>query len=153
MRCSLFLPMFAVSVRQSVCLSCSSSRLYCAKMAEQVKMLFGVRRGSWSPYRKGKGPTFKFWEPPPISGTAEARDMKFCMHIHGCGSYQKLHKVGYSGIPGGVMWPTFKFCDCLHLRNGYSYRVLCMQCVRCIQCSLCQITLASCFICSTKSST
>jgi len=39
-RCRLFLPMFAVSVTDS--LSRGSSRLRCAKMAEQIKMLFGV---------------------------------------------------------------------------------------------------------------
>jgi len=38
MRCSLFLLMFAASV----CLSRDSSRLRCAKMAEQIKMLFRV---------------------------------------------------------------------------------------------------------------
>jgi len=39
MKCSLFLPMFAASVCQSVCLS---SWLHCAKMAEQIKTLFRV---------------------------------------------------------------------------------------------------------------
>jgi len=38
MRCRLLLLVIAVSV----CLSCGSSRLYCAKVAEQSKLLFGV---------------------------------------------------------------------------------------------------------------
>jgi len=44
-QCSLLLPMCAVSVRQSdrpsVCLSRGSTRLHCAKMAEQIKILLG----------------------------------------------------------------------------------------------------------------
>jgi len=38
------------SVCPSVCLSRSSARLYCAKMAEQIKMLFGVNtpKGPWN---------------------------------------------------------------------------------------------------------
>jgi len=34
----------------SVCLLCGSSRLHCAKTAEQIKMLFGVNthRGTWN---------------------------------------------------------------------------------------------------------
>jgi len=41
-RCGLFLPMFATFVCESVCLSRGSSRLHCAQMAEQIKILFGV---------------------------------------------------------------------------------------------------------------
>jgi len=51
----------------SVCLSCGSSRLHCAKMAERIKMLFGVNTpgNPWnivldvsleSPQRGGGGP-------------------------------------------------------------------------------------------------
>jgi len=42
MRCSLLLPMCAVSVRQSVCLSRGSTRLHCAKKVERIKMLSEV---------------------------------------------------------------------------------------------------------------
>jgi len=42
MRCRVLLPMIAVSVCLSVCLSRGSTRLYCAKMAERIKMLSGV---------------------------------------------------------------------------------------------------------------
>jgi len=42
MRCILLLPMCAVSVRQSVCLSRGSTRLHSAKTAERIKMLFGI---------------------------------------------------------------------------------------------------------------
>jgi len=52
----------------SVCLSCGSSRLHCAKMTEQIKMLFGVNTpgGPWSagpdsPQRGGS--SFKFCDP------------------------------------------------------------------------------------------
>jgi len=34
--------MFAVSLSLSVCLSRDSSRLHCAKMAEQIEMPFGI---------------------------------------------------------------------------------------------------------------
>jgi len=45
---------------------------------------------------------------------ARTRGLKFCVHIHGCGSYPKICKVGYSGFLSGVTRCTFKFCDCLH---------------------------------------
>jgi len=91
------LPMFAVSVclsvrqsvRQSVCLSRGSPLLHCAKMAEQIKMLFGVNTPGvhetlcymWVliPPERGRGPLY-ILGPPPISGTAKARGWKFCMH-------------------------------------------------------------------------
>jgi len=41
-RCKLLSSMCAVSVRQSVCLSRGSTRLHCAKTAEQIRILFGV---------------------------------------------------------------------------------------------------------------
>jgi len=37
-RCGVLLPMFTMSV----CLSYGSTRLHCAKTAEQIKILFGV---------------------------------------------------------------------------------------------------------------
>jgi len=58
---------------RGVCLSRSLSRLHCAKMAKQIKMLFGVNTpgGPWSIvlnvgghdplYREGKGPLLNFW--------------------------------------------------------------------------------------------
>jgi len=61
---------------RGVCLSvsCSSSRLHCAKMAEQIKMLFGVNtsRAPWnivldvgpdSATERGKGPVLNFETP------------------------------------------------------------------------------------------
>jgi len=33
---------------------------------------------------------------------AETGDVKFCVRIHGCGSYPKLCKVGYSWVLGGA---------------------------------------------------
>jgi len=66
-------------VRPSLCLSQGSTRLYCAKTAERIKMLFGVNtlggprdivlHGSPdSPTDRGKGPTLTFWDPSRISG-------------------------------------------------------------------------------------
>jgi len=66
--------MCTVSVRQSVRLSRGSTRLHCAKTAEQIKMLFGMNTlGSprdivlyWGPdlpTDRGRGPTFKFCDP------------------------------------------------------------------------------------------
>jgi len=84
------------SVCLSVCLSCGSSWLHCAKMAEQIKMVFGVNTlgdprnivldvGLGLPQRGEAGPTFKFWDPPRMSGTADGRDLKFCVYIEGWG--------------------------------------------------------------------
>jgi len=64
-------------------------------MAEQIKMLFGVNNsggprnivldvGHNLPTERMRGPILNF-EIPPISGTAEARDLKFCVHIKGRG--------------------------------------------------------------------
>jgi len=58
----------------SVSLSRSSSQLNCAKMAEQNKILFGMNipggpwnmvldRGPDPPTDRGRGRTFKFWDP------------------------------------------------------------------------------------------
>jgi len=52
----------------SVCLSCGSSRLHCAKMAEQIKMLFGVNDivldvGPTSPRREEGGQHIDFGTP------------------------------------------------------------------------------------------
>jgi len=49
-RCRLLLPMCAVSVCQSVCLSRGSTRLHCAKTAERINTLFGVNsfEGQWN---------------------------------------------------------------------------------------------------------
>jgi len=66
MRCSLFLPMFTASVFQSVCLSRSSSRLHCAKMAEQIKIPYGANTpvGPWN-IVLDVGPDLpqRFWDP------------------------------------------------------------------------------------------
>jgi len=65
MRCRLLLPMIAMSVRKSVCLSRGSTCFHCAKTAERIKMLFGVntpgprralcRMAVWFPCRKRTG--------------------------------------------------------------------------------------------------
>jgi len=44
------------------------------------------------PHRGGGEPTFQFWDPPRISGMAEAIDLKFCMHIAGRRPEWKLCK-------------------------------------------------------------
>jgi len=160
MRSSLLLPMCAVSVRQSVCLSVTRlTRLRCAKTAEQIKMLFGVNTLESPldtaytgvlifPQTRGGKPTFKSWDPlVSISGTTEDRDLHFCMLIEGGGPNESYAKVGHRGSWRGhatyiqiLRLPTY-------LRNGYSHRVLRVQYVRCIRCRLCQITLASCIQC------
>jgi len=144
---------WCLSVSLFVCLSRGSTRLHYAKTAERIKMLFGVNTlgahgtlWSWSgvliPHRQGRGTYFWILGPPCISGTAEARDLTYTrLRI-----VSKITKSRLFGGQGGVTWATFKFCDCLYLRNGYSYRILRVQCVRCIRCSLCQITLASCLL-------
>jgi len=64
--------MFEMSVSLSVCLSRGSSRLRCAKTAEQIKMLFMVNTvgGPWNivldvgpdspPTERGRGPDLNF---------------------------------------------------------------------------------------------
>jgi len=88
MRCRLLLPMWAVSVRQSV--SLSVTRLNSASLCKQIKMLFSVNilGGPWNivlhggsdPHREVEGEMVKFLpivDPLHISKTAEARDLKF----------------------------------------------------------------------------
>jgi len=60
--------MLEMSVSLSVCLSRGSSRLHCAKMGEQIKMLFGMNTpgGRWNivldvdpdPLQRGEGANF-----------------------------------------------------------------------------------------------
>jgi len=80
---------------RGICPTRGSSRLRCAKTAELIKMLFGVNTlggprdivlhgGPDHPTYRGGRPTFKSWNPPSIPGTA-AGDLKFSMHIEGCG--------------------------------------------------------------------
>jgi len=72
----------------SICLLRGSSQLHLAKMAEQIKMLFGVNTlgGTWNiVLDMGRRPPFKFRDPLRISGMAETRDLKFCMCIEGRG--------------------------------------------------------------------
>jgi len=66
-----------------------------SEMAEQIKILFGLNTpgGQWNivldggphpPAERGRGPVFNLG-PPPVFGTAEARDLKFCVRIQGWG--------------------------------------------------------------------
>jgi len=85
---------------RGVCLSvCHAAQLGFAVqkwLNRFIKMLFGVNTpgGPWNtvldggpdPPKRGRGePTFKFWDTPHISGMAEARELKFCVHIEGWG--------------------------------------------------------------------
>jgi len=89
----------------SVCLSRGSSRLHCAKVAELIKILFGVNTpGACGalcqtrvliPPQKVEGPSFKFWDPPHISGTTEATNLRFSMHIERWGRNEKYATVGH----------------------------------------------------------
>jgi len=96
------------------------------------------------PFSQDGWPIFKFGDPHRISGTAESRDFKFFVRTEGWGPYKNYVKLGHKG--SGVTWPTFGFCDRLHISGTATTRVLRVQCVRCIRCSLCQITLASCYV-------
>jgi len=127
-RCNLLLPTCTLSVRQS-------TRLHCAKTAELIKMLLevtllwahGTLCYTWvliPSHTGGSGPTFKFLDPlvslkqlkqEHLAEEQSALHWHLTMHIHGCWSYPKLHKVGNLGILGGVTWLTFKFCNCLHI--------------------------------------
>jgi len=56
---------------------------------------------------RGRGPTFKFMDPPPISRRAEARDLKFCLHVVGAlmKTMQKYAMGGWGG--SGDLIPNF----------------------------------------------
>jgi len=95
----------------SLSLSRNSSRLHCKKVAEQIKMLFGVNTpdGPWNivldmgpdpPLRAEGGSTFKFWD-PLISGMAEAKGLNFgvCIEV---GLSQELCKSRLYGVKGMV---------------------------------------------------
>jgi len=71
-----------------------SSRLYCTKMAKQIQMLFGMNTpggprnivldvGPDPLTERGRGLTFKCWDPPPISRTAEATALTFSVPMDG----------------------------------------------------------------------
>jgi len=77
------------SVLTDVCGVCES-----VMRDEQIKMLFGVNTpgGPWNIVldvgpdplqRKGEGDQFSMLGFPPISGTAEDRNLKFCLLIEG----------------------------------------------------------------------
>jgi len=76
-----------------------------------------VRRGFWSPTERGRGPTSKFWKPPPMSGTAEARDLKFCVHIKGLGPNENYAKLGHRGIGAVSCDLILNFGTPLYLQN------------------------------------
>jgi len=85
-----------LSVFQS-CLAYGSTQLHCAKTANQIKMLFGLNtlgaRGTLcytgvlippSREREGElGKILPIMDPLHISGTTEARDLNYCVHIDG----------------------------------------------------------------------
>jgi len=86
-----------MSVRQSVCLSRGSTRLYCAKTAQRIKILFGVNTlggprnimldGGPDPPQRGGGvgEISPIVDQLHISRLAEITNLKFCVHIHGWG--------------------------------------------------------------------
>jgi len=115
--------MFAVFACQSVCLSRGLSRPHCAKIAEQIKILFGVNThggpynialdvGADSPHREGRGgPTFKFLDPLLSSERLKLETWNFaCIQRDGdpnenyahtpTAADQKQRQIGYSGILG-----------------------------------------------------
>jgi len=92
------------------CLSVSLSLLrgstqpHCAKTAVQIKMLFEVNIPGGPRnivLAGGPDPHTERWrgekilpsgDPLHISGTAEARDLKFCVHTDGSGPNKKVQK-------------------------------------------------------------
>jgi len=84
----------------SVCLSRGSSRLHCAKIAEQIKMLFGMNTpggprnivldvGPDAPTERGRGPVLNYGTP---FGTAKSRNLKLCVHRGG------VHNENYATV-------------------------------------------------------
>jgi len=74
------------------CMQCSSTWLHCAKMAKQIKMLFGVNTpgGPWDIVFHGgliptdrEGDLLLNFGTPRISRMAEATDWKLCAHTKG----------------------------------------------------------------------
>jgi len=147
--CKLFLPMFAVSECQSVCVrpSCGSIRRHCAKIAEQIKILFWLNTpggpmehcvgwGSWSPTNRGGRHTFIFWNYPRISRTPQARLEILCAD----GAQGALTKTTQKS----ATWQSgMKSCDLLLTSATPCISgTVCSAC--CIRFSLCQTTAASC---------
>jgi len=60
---------------------------------------------------------------PP--GSAETRDLKFCVHIDSCGPKPNLCKSFILGVWRSVTWPTFNFCDPLHISGVAKARQSC----------------------------
>jgi len=111
--------------RLSVCLSRNSSQLLCPRRWTDQEAVWGehswgptehcVRRGFWSPTESGREAQFLIVEPPPIFVMAEARNLKFCVHIEGWGPNENYATVSHMRVRVWVTWPTFNFCDPLHI--------------------------------------
>jgi len=141
-----------------VCLSRGSTQFHCAKTAKQIKMLCGVNTpGAHGtllcytefliPHREMEADMRKILpivDPLHISGRLKLETWNFVCLVRAGGSNENCAKVGHTEVRGGITWPTFFFCDPLHISRTATARVLRVLCVRCIRCSLCQITLAFC---------
>jgi len=108
----------------SFCLSRGSSQLHCAKMAEQIKMLFGVnthgvlwniviRHGSLSPTERGRGPTFKFWDPLIPPERLKLETCNFACMLSDEGPNENYAKVGHRGSEAGSRDLFLNFCSSL----------------------------------------
>jgi len=65
------------------------------------------------PTERGRETQFLNFGTPPIFGTAEARDLKFCVHTEGWGPSRELCKSWPLGIGCGVPWLNSECCDLL----------------------------------------
>jgi len=149
MRCSLF--MFAASVCRG------SSWLHCAKMAEQIKMLFGVNtpEGPWNivlklrldpPQRGRGGPILNVGTPLLSLEWLKLEIWNFARIQKGEGPNENYATVRHMRTASGLRDVLFAIPAPPYLRNGYSYKVQRVLCVQCIRCSLRQITLAFCYM-------
>jgi len=82
--------------------------------------------GPDAPTDRGRGPTLGPWDPLHISGTAEANDLKFCMHIEGWGP---LCKSRSQGVGAGSRDPhsnfgTLSYLRKLKLESLHAYKLL-----------------------------
>jgi len=99
-------------------------------MAEQIKMLFGVNTpgsprnivldGDPDPPQTGGRDLLLNLGLPCFSGTAEATDSKFCLHVEG--HNENFAKLGHRGSGQGHV--TY-FCDRLHISRTATARKSC----------------------------
>jgi len=116
-------PSVCPSVRQSVCLSCGSSQLPCAKMAEQIKMLFGMNTSGGGPQNivlhggpdppidRGRGTYFLILGPLSCLRNSWSWRLEILLAYTGRRALMKTMQKLIIWGRGGVTRPPFKFWD------------------------------------------